>query len=175
MKASCKDPRFLFITVALFSAACGMAQDSEVLSYDQNGKPQPFKEGVVLARTKQYRLTWPLNLEIETIRFELWSVDNKLWESMDLRNSGMYNLIIPVSVRKGDNYVLRVYRPSEMSPIYTSSKFSIRSRYPIYVKVGAVAVIATVGVLTSLSSSNSPQQPENKVTPMPDPPDLPPN
>jgi hypothetical protein len=104
-----------------------------------------FEDVRDLRRTKSRIIKWTGGSPQNILNIQLYSNEDKLVHTFpNVPNELQYHLTIPGSVKTGKGYYLRIAEARNADLIVLSSRFAVKPKYPMMLKVAAVAVVAGV-------------------------------
>jgi hypothetical protein len=121
-----------------------------------------FSDYKTLKRTKPYVITWTGGTRQNILNFELYHGKEKLWVLPGVANTGNTKIVIPRSVKPGDDYFFRISDSKNKDEIVNTGTFSLRRKVPLLVKAASLAAIGTAAWLLF--------QPEEAIKRITDPP-----
>ncbi|CAD5293128.1 MULTISPECIES: hypothetical protein [unclassified Imperialibacter] len=106
-----------------------------------------FDDYKELKRGKPYDLVWSGGRGDNVLNFELYKGENKVAVLEERPNVGNTKLILPVKVKPGKDYRLKISDKRNRDEVVFTEEFTIRRKVPLALKLG---VFFTVGVATGL-------------------------
>jgi hypothetical protein len=120
------------------------------IQLSESEKRRSYKKG------KEYLITWTSGNLDGHVHIELYKQQQMVWEVNNLSNNGKYSWIVPGNLKTGNDYRFKFSNVNDPTDFRFSSKFAIRPKVPMALKVGAVAVLgAGAAVLGGGKSSSS--------------------
>lgn len=120
---------------------------------------EQFNQFKSFKRKREYNMTWSGGKPTNILNFDLIKDDKKVLTFPNVANVGHYKFQFPPFVKPGKNYQFRVTDTKNKDESVHSTKFSIRRKTPLVLKVLALGVFgAAVYFLL-------PQTPEDKTLP----------
>ncbi|WP_339792197.1 MAG: hypothetical protein ACMVP2_07190 [Imperialibacter sp.] len=106
-----------------------------------------FEDYKELKRGKPYDLVWSGGRGDNVLNFELYKGENKIAVFEERPNVGNTKLTLPVKVKPGKDYRLKISDKRNRDEVVFTSEFTVRRKIPLALKLGA---FFTVGVATGL-------------------------
>ncbi len=120
-----------------------------------DGLQKAFKRGVTS------EITWTGGTQQNILNFDVYKGEEKITSFPNIANVGHYTMLMPVSIKPGNDYKFKITDTRNKDQIVYSQPFTVKRKVPLLLKV--VPVILVGGAVYVLVSGN--KSPEN----IPDP------
>jgi len=94
-----------------------------------------FQEISVRKRTVPFLVKWSGGTRQNILDFQLWRGNKLVYTFPNIPNAYEYKLVIPRSVRPGEDYYLRITDTKNKEQVVTTPKFIVKRKIPLLVKV----------------------------------------
>jgi Ser-Thr-rich glycosyl-phosphatidyl-inositol-anchored membrane family len=119
-------------------------------------KIKGIDEGRVFRRGKSYPIVWTSGDPEGKVNIELYKGSKLVLASTDQKNSGLYQLLLPVSTPVGKDYKLKFINPADVNEAKFSQPFTVKRKVPTGVKVAVLAVVAGGAIILTGGKSSTP-------------------
>jgi hypothetical protein len=103
-----------------------------------------FEEYKVLKRGKTYQLTWSGGSPRNILNFDLYRGDTKVTTFANIANGGYSKITLPIDIRPGKNYYLRISDAKNQDEVVYTGKFAVKRKIPLFVKLIPIAAAAAL-------------------------------
>jgi hypothetical protein len=110
---------------------------------------EDFQVKKVIKRGKVYPLRWnPENNLGENVKIELINNAQKtVWEDGNLANTGRYSWKLPVKIKKGKGYSLKLTNTKNTNQTSVSNFFEIKPKTPLAVKIFGFVTVGVASII----------------------------
>jgi hypothetical protein len=114
-----------------------------------------------MSRGKKYELTWTGGTQQNILNFDLYQGNKKITSFSNIANVGHYTILIPTSVKPGQEFRFRISDTKNKDQVVFSKIFTIERRVPLLLKI-VPPVLLGIGTYWLIQS--------NKPKPLDEPP-----
>ena len=111
--------------------------------------------GKIFKRDRPYQITWTGGTQQNILNFDLYKGEEKVHQFPNIANVHQTEIIIPTSVKPGNDYHFKITDSKNKDQIVNTPTFSIKRKVPLLVKVAPFAIIgAIIATLPKPASSD---------------------
>lgn len=123
-----------------------------------------FEDIAVRKRTVPFLVKWSGGSRQNILDFQLWRGEKLVYTFPNVPNAYEYKLVIPRSVKPGDDYYLKIADTKNKEQVVVTPKFIVKRKIPLVAKV---VTLLGLGYLTYVLTKGPEEIPDVKEAPGP--------